>query len=57
MCNKLVDYINKDDNERLKFGDGENVQGQQKEVYINDPFYNPITSKIIDISNFIKPKQ
>lgn len=56
MCNKLVNYINKDDNKRLKFGDGENVQGQQKEIYIGDPFYNPITSKIIDISNFIHRK-
>ena len=40
MCNKLVDYINKNDNKHLKFGDGENVQGQQKEVYIDDPYYN-----------------
>jgi hypothetical protein len=56
MCNKLVDYINKNDNRRLKFGDTENVQGQQKEIDIKDPFYNPITSKIKGISIFIHNK-
>ena len=56
MCNKLIDYTNKNANIHLKHGYGENVQGQQKEISIDDPFYNPITSKIIDISHFIKMK-
>tara|TARA_B100000768_G_scaffold54500_1_gene53004 strand:+ start:241 stop:852 length:612 start_codon:yes stop_codon:yes gene_type:complete len=57
MCNKLVEYTNKNVNTRLKHEYGKNVQGQQKEIrYKSDPFYNPITSKIIDISHFIKMK-
>jgi len=56
MCNKLIDYTNKNANTVLKHGHGENVQGQQKKIYIDDPFYNPISSKIIDISHFIKMK-
>jgi len=56
MCNKLIDYINKNAKDRLKHEYGENVQGQEKEISIDDPFYNPITSKIIDISKFIREK-
>ena len=56
MCNKLIDYINKNANTHLKHEYGENVQGQEKEISIDDPFYNPITSKIIDISKFIHEK-
>ena len=56
MCNKLIDYTNKNVNTRLKYGCGENVQGQQKELEENDPFFKPISSKIIDISHFIKMK-
>jgi len=56
MCNKLVEYTNKNVKDRLAVGYHQNVQGQQKEISIGDPFYNPITSKIIDISRFIKMK-
>jgi len=56
MCNKLIDYTNKNAKDRLEVGHGQNVQAYEKVLAENDPFSRPISSKLIDIGNFVNNK-
>jgi len=56
MCNKLIDYTNKNAKDRLEVGEGENVQGYEGGIFLNDPFSRPISSKLIDIGRFLACK-
>lgn len=56
MCNKLIDHTNKNAKDRLKVGNGQNVQGYEGEIFSDDPFFKSIYSKLIDIGNFVNIK-
>jgi len=53
MCNKFIDYTNKNVKNHLKLGKGQNVQGYEDLLKFDNPFIKPISSKIIDIGKFI----
>ena len=56
MCNKLVDYTNKNAKNHLKLGHSQNVQGYEDILQLKNPLFKPISSKIVDIGKFIKKK-
>jgi hypothetical protein len=56
MCNKFIDYTNKNVKNHLKLGKGQNVQGYEDLLKFDNPFIKPISSKIIDIGKFINKK-
>ena len=56
MCNKFIDYTNKNMKNYLKLGKGQNVQGYEDLLKFDNPFIKPISSKIIDIGKFINKK-
>jgi hypothetical protein len=56
MCNKLIDYTNKNAKYHLKLGPLQNVQGYEKIIEENDTFFKHISSKIVDIGKFINKK-
>ena len=56
MCNKLVEHIKKNAKDRLVVGEGQNVQAYEGEIFFGDPFFKSISSKLIDIGNFVKNK-
>jgi hypothetical protein len=56
MCNKFIDYTNKNMKNYLKLGKGQNVQGYEDLLKFDNPLIKPISSKIIDIGKFINKK-
>ena len=56
MCNKLIDYTNKNAKDRLEVGYAQNVQAYEKVLVENDTFFKHISSKIVDIGKFINKK-
>tara|TARA_R110002050_G_C8698264_1_gene494508 strand:- start:41 stop:649 length:609 start_codon:yes stop_codon:yes gene_type:complete len=56
MCNKLVEFTNKNVKNRLVVGEGQNVQAYEGEIFSDDPFFKPISSKLIDIGRFLACK-
>ena len=56
MCNKLIDYTNKNAKNHLKLGKGQNVQGYEDILQLKNPLFKPIYSKIVDIGKFIEKK-
>ena len=55
-CNKLVDYTNKNVKDRLVVDKSQNVQGYQGSIFMDNPFFKSISSKLIDIGKFLARK-
>ena len=56
ICNKLIDYTNKNAKYHLKLGVRQNIQGYEGEVEENDTFFEHISSKLVDIGKFLARK-
>ena len=56
MCNKFIDYTNKNATNHLKLEHGQNVQGYGGRIQHKNPLFKPISSKIVDIGKFISKK-
>ena len=56
MCNKLVEYTNKNVKDRLEVGYHQNVQGYQGFIFMDNPFFKSISSKLVDIGKFLVRK-
>ena len=56
MCNKLVEYTNKNVKDRLEVGYHQNVQGYQGLILNDNPLFKPISSKLADIGKFLMRK-
>ena len=56
MCNKLIDHTKKNAKRHLELEPRQNVQGYQGVIFLDDPFFKPISSKLIDIGKFLKRK-
>jgi len=56
MCNKLIDHVKKNAEDKLELGPNQNVQAYEDILQFENPLFKPISSKIIDIGKFINKK-
>ena len=56
MCNKLIDYTNKNVRTKTKIGQGENVRCCEEYITRGHSFHNHVTSKLVDIGRFVCKK-
>ena len=56
MCNKLIDHTKKNAKHHLELGPRQNVQGYQGGMFLDDPFFKSISSKLADIGKFLMHK-
>jgi hypothetical protein len=56
MCNKLIDYTNKNVITKTKIGQGENVRCREEYLTRDHSFHNHVTSKLVDIGRFVRKK-